>query len=258
MNSSPAASPARYVQLIMTATSNSNTDTIGINSFNDYTETIAALGDAFTQNLCLFRGQLCDKPLIPKLGRLNIDNIKEFEKNIFADFQKRYLAYSSKTYTNNFDLLALGQHFGLPTRLLDWTESALVALWFATEIDITEKHSVVWIFSPEDEDILREKQTAPFSIKSSKVFSPNHISERITAQAGWFTCHKLMDTNKFLQFETLKKYKDKLIKLTIPKKLFPEIRVKLSIMGVNSATVYPDLVGLSRHLSWKHLKAERF
>ena len=242
----------------MTEISNNTTDPIQIVSFSDYIELIAALGDSFSQNLCLFRGQLTDKPLIPKLGRLGIENIKEFEKNIFDDFQKRYLAFSSKPYNNDFDLLALGQHFGLPTRLLDWTESALVALWFATEIDIKERNSVVWVFSPENEDILKEKQIDPFTIKSSMVFSPNHISQRITAQAGWFTCHKLMNSNKFLQFETLKKYKAKLIKITIPKKLFPEIRVKLNIMGVNSATIYPDLIGLSRHLSWKHLKAERF
>ncbi|MBN8858271.1 MAG: hypothetical protein J0H29_07765 [Sphingobacteriales bacterium] len=100
--------------------------------------------------------------------------------------------------------------------MLDWTENALVALWFATEIEITENHSVVWIFSPDDEDILKEKQADPFLIKSSKVFCPNHISERITDPAGWFTCHKLMDTHNFFQFETLKKYKDKLIKTCYP------------------------------------------
>lgn len=242
----------------MTSTSPTKNGAIEINSFKDYLNLIAELGNSFTQDLCLFRGQLCDKPLIPKLGRLGVPNIKQLERQLFDDFQKRYLAYSTKSYNSDVDLLALGQHHGLPTRLLDWTENALVALWFATEADIADKHSVVWIFGPDEEDILQEKQSDPFQVKSTKVFCPNHISERITAQAGWFTCHKLMDSNKFLQFETLIKYKDKLIKLTIPKKHFAEIRVKLNFMGVNSSTVYPDLIGLSRHLTWKHLKAERF
>jgi hypothetical protein len=233
-------------------------ESVKIRNFKEYIDFIADLGDTFTQDLCLFRGQLCDKPLVPKIGRLDIPIIKEFERKLFNDFHKRYLAFSLKKYDNDWDLLALGQHFGLPTRLLDWTENALVALWFATEIDIIDNYSVVWLFIPEEEDILVEKDIDPFNIEATKVFCPNHISERITAQSGWFTCHKLVTDQKFLKFETLKRYKEKLLKMTIPKESFAEIRVKLNIMGVNSCTVYPDLQGLSRHLLWKHLKAERF
>jgi hypothetical protein len=229
-----------------------------IESFTEYLEFIAELGDTIQQNICLFRGQLCDKPLIPKIGRLRLTSIGDFERKIFEDFQKRYLAYSNKYYSSELDLLALGQHYGLPTRLLDWTESSLVALWFATEIDIVEEYSVVWMFSPSNNDVVNVKDYDPFTISKTKAFSPNHISERITAQAGWFTCHKLMDSNKFLRFETLKEYRQKLIKIKIPLKIFSEVRVKLNTMGVNASTVYPDLIGLSRHLTWKHLKAERF
>ena len=71
-------------------------ETVQIKSFKEYLNFIGDLGDSFTQELCLFRGQLCDKPLIPKLGRLALDNIKEFETRLFSDFQKRYLAYSKK------------------------------------------------------------------------------------------------------------------------------------------------------------------
>lgn len=234
-------------------------ETLKIDSFQSYLDTVSEYGDIIQQDVCLFRGQTCDKNLIPSLGRLPLDNIQKFEKNIFEDFRKRYLAYCSKTFNNEFDLLALGQHFGLPTRLLDWTESALVALWFATEKDITGDYSVVWMFLPNEEDILDKQEESPFTVRSTKVFCPNHISERITAQSGWFTCHKLMvNDNKFLRFENLRKYKDKLFKLVIPKTIHPEVRVKLNILGVNSSTVYPDLTGLSRHLKWKNLKAERF
>jgi len=232
---------------------------VEIPSFNEYTEHISNnVADIRSQGLCLFRGQLVDKPLIPKIGRLGVSDTKTFEKSLFTDFKKRYLAYTTKTYSNKWDLLALGQHFGLPTRLLDWTESALMALWFATESDIEQTHSVVWIFMPDEEDILEEKEKSPFEITSTKVFSPNHNSERITAQSGWFTCHKLSDKGKFLKFETLKKYKDKLQKLKIKKEAFSEIRVKLNTMGINSVTVYPDLLGLTKYLLWRHLKHERF
>ncbi|MCC8034843.1 MAG: FRG domain-containing protein [Rikenellaceae bacterium] len=231
---------------------------IPIRGFNEYMEIVSDFADGLGQDLCLFRGQPCDKPLVPNLGRLGLENIRQYEADIFADFAKRYRPYCPKTCDNDFDLLALGQHFGLPTRLMDWTESALVGLWFATETDITDHHSVVWMFSPAPEDILDTKEPSPFEVNSTRVFCPNHISARITSQSGWFTCHHLKENDRFLRFERLKKYHEKLIKIEVPRTTFPEIRVKLNMLGVNAATVYPDLSGLARHLKWKHLKAERF
>ncbi len=207
----------------------------------------------------MFRGQSSDKPLLPKIGRLKgVSNIAQFEKELINDFQKRYLAFSNKAYNNYWDLLALAQHFVLPTRLLDWSESPLIALYFATEYDTDDEFGVVWMFVPKNIDIVNSKEESPFATKSTKVFSPNHISERITAQKGWFTCHKLLDSGKFLHFENLKNYKPKLEKIQIPRELFPEIRVKLNLLGINSSTIYPDLTGLSRFLLWKHLKADKY
>lgn len=232
--------------------------TITLKDFNEYIDFVGGFIEMIVNpQLFLFRGQLIDKPLIPKIGRLGISDVKVFENDLFEDFSKRYVAFSEKKYDNALDLLALGQHFGLPTRLLDWSENALVALWFATEKEINESYSVVWMFMPDQDDIINTKLLNPFTLKSTKVFCPNHISQRITAQSGWFTCHKLMSTNTFLRFETLAKYKQKLIKIKIPKKLFPEIRLKLNSMGVNSSTVYPDLAGLAAHLNWKHLGKDR-
>lgn len=229
-----------------------------VKNFKDYIGLIADMGDGILQDLCLFRGQPCDKPLIPRIGRSDIENIQAFETKLFQDFQKRYQAYSRREFSNDWDLLALGQHFGLPTRLLDWTENSLMALWFTTEQDIKDEYGVVWMFIPNDEDILKDKDHTPFNIQSTKVFSPNHISERITAQSGWFTCHKLIEQNRFLKLETLVKYREKLMKIKIPSSAFPEIRVKLNTMGINTSSVYPDLTGLTKHLTWKNLKGERF
>jgi len=233
-----------------------------ISSFDEYIQTISKLKNHFTDDLILFRGQTCNKPLRPSLGRKEIletgENIKDFEKEIFDDFKKRYIAYSKVKCDNNWDLLALAQHHGLPTRLMDWTESALVALWFATERE-DEEVGVVFILIPEKTDILdvTQKETGDvFSRKATKFFCPNHISERITAQSGWFSCHVINSNNAFFKLESMSKYKNKLKKITIKKNIFPEIRSKLNLMGINGSTVYPDLVGLSKYLKWKHLKID--
>jgi hypothetical protein len=215
-----------------------------------YIEVINRLNKDTIYNFSLFRGQPCDKPLVPKIGRLGLT---KFENKIFDEFQKRYLAYSSKVYAHDLDLLSLGQHFGLPTRLLDWTENPLTALWFAIEKIIEDEVGVVWVFFPDESDIVNVKDINPFSISSTKVFCPNHISERITAQSGWFTCHKRNKNDSFLRLENQTKYKDKLYRLLIPQKIFEDIRIELNLIGVNANTVFPDLIGLCRHLEWKHL-----
>jgi len=202
------------------------------------------------------------------LGRPEIrDRIKDltlFEKALFQDFSKRYHAFSNRSYSNDWDLLALGQHYGLPTRLLDWTESALVAFWFASEKNIeNNEYGVIWYYIPGELDIIEpkviddnnSKPLNPFNRKSTKVFCPDYISERITAQKGWFTCHVIVN-NRFLKFESMPKNKGKLGKLAIDYKMFPEIRRKLNIMGINASTIYPDLIGLNTYLKWKHLKLD--
>lgn len=227
-----------------------------IESFEKYLAFLNRASKNTENQFCLYRGQPFDKPLIPKIGRLNLKNVEKLESQLFNDFQKRYVAYTTKTYHHDLDLLSLGQHFGLPTRLLDWTENPLMALWFAIDKVIEDEMGVVWLFYPEEDDIINVKEVNPFVLPSTKVFCPNHISERITAQAGWFTCHRLNKNNKFLQLENQSKYKDKLYRVLIPQESFDDIRIELSKLGINYNTVYPDLSGLCRHLEWRHLTTQ--
>jgi hypothetical protein len=208
----------------------------------------------------LFRGQSRDLPLLPKLARLKLrGSIENIEKLIINEFRRTSLPLSEFQPRDEWDLLALAQHHGLPTRLLDWTFNALAALWFAVkepphknEAGVLQQ-GVVWIFVPELSDYRTDtEQFAPLSNKITKIFRPTVITRRISAQAAAFTVHKINNGGRVVQFEKHKRFSTKLIKLNILPGNFSEMRQRLHILGVNNATVFPDIDGLCKHLEWRH------
>lgn len=213
----------------------------------------------------LFRGQTVDMPLIPKIGRLNqrkvSDSKLKTEKMILEEFKRGILPLSEFKPENSWDLLALAQHHGLPTRLLDWSSSALIGLWFAVchppHLDKKNQmlDGIVWVFAPTSGDYRTDSTTAdPLNNNVTKVFKSAIVSRRISAQSGVFTAHKILESDKFVQFENHRTFKKKLIPIYIKGSDFAPIRKQLSMLGINSASVFPDIDGFCRNLEWKYAK----
>jgi hypothetical protein len=236
-----------------------------VSGFIDYIERFKELQERQGKNAeLLFRGQSVDKPLIPRIGRLNLriaNDILTTEKLILEEFRRGIVPLTEFKPENNWDLLALAQHHGLPTRLLDWSYSALVALWFAVDKPAqkdTEKNlcdGVLWILNAAVEDFRTDtNEVDPLDNKITKIFRSTVVSRRISAQSGVFTVHKIMQNNSMIRFEKNKTYRPKLTKILIRGKDFPKIRKQLSMLGINYGSIFPDIDGFCRNLEWRFAK----
>ncbi|MCL2097710.1 MAG: FRG domain-containing protein [Bacteroidales bacterium] len=236
-----------------------------VSSFVGYIERFKELNEQSGKKAeLLFRGQGVDKPLLPKIGRLNLrieTDIIKTEKLMLEEFRRGILPLTEFKPENNWDLLALAQHHGLPTRLLDWSYSALIALWFAVDSPPQKdecgnlENGVLWILNADVDDFRTDTTTAdPLDNSITKIFRSAVVSRRISAQAGVFTVHKILKENQMVRFETNKNYKSKLIKLLIKGKDFAKIRKQLSMLGINYATIFPDIDGFCRNLEWRFAK----
>jgi truncated hemoglobin YjbI len=214
--------------------------------------------------LTLYRGHADGHrwPLTPGLGRLagpssmlslgRFGSWNELEDYILTRFQRHAAQYLRNLPSTKIDWLVLGQHHGLPTRLLDWSENPLVALYFALERNL-ETESSVWVMEPRyvySIDIDFE------NINHIEVYFPKAIDERIVSQKGCFSVQPLpkgccpfvpIDENQELINEGL----SKLSRIVIPNCRHIKARMMSQInrLGVDGNFIYPGLDGLGRQIT---------
>src|SRR4030095_10118653 len=93
-----------------------------VTSFREYQEIILGMP---AESFILYRGQPIDKTLLPKIARYVVQDVDRVEREMLAEFQRRSLHLVNKHPDNLWDWLALAQHHGMATRLLDWSENPL-------------------------------------------------------------------------------------------------------------------------------------
>lgn len=230
-----------------------------------------------------FRGQGCDQrsltpSLLRKLDPYTVSKMLQTEQRLITRFRQRSLPFWPEGYPQtNWEHLFAMQHFGVPTRLMDWSESAMTAAFFAADHDPQRCECrgscrpTVWVLDPialnrhnprfdgygEAMTILAtsDKALEPWAPGTEETrFAPRavalygtHNSARIAAQQGTFTVAGKQ--NESLDNTPAVVANDGVLeKLTVDAS-HQDLMKSLRVLGVTRAAVYPDLASLSVDIS---------
>lgn len=215
-------------------------ETTVINSLGEYISRIERESVSF-----FYRGQSQDWPLLPsiaRVGRGGYEELIEFEHEIISEFRRLSFPFFERHPDSFSEWILHAQHYGLPTRLLDWTSNPMKALYFAVE-DLDEgEDAVVW--SWDSADVQWGEELPNLKTTSLYFHRPTHHNHRITSQESMFLVYPLMEGQtkiKPLQESFFKNApRGELIeKMIIPKEKKVQFKRTLDDLGINRLTIYP-------------------
>lgn len=201
----------------------------------------------------LFRGQADASDIVPKIGRPVYKWTPVREEQLYKAFERAVRPFLQAPM-KAFELLALAQHHGAPTRLADWSTTPLVAAWFAVSSYPLDQDAQVYALDLARPD-LDWIDTASYNTKSGAtidhplkplkgvyLIETAQVSDRITTQRGIFTLHG--DPTVPLTVPAAETF-------SIPSTLRVEFQGKLMDFGIDESHIYPDIDGMCRNLDWR-------
>jgi hypothetical protein len=209
-------------------------------------------GAPFHRGRFLFRGQRSFKfPLKPSFERWfsgRRSDKKRASERLLEIFEEEIAGLPVDPLLRNAPngVLALAQHHGVPTRLLDWTESPYIAAFFAFEgvarlpDPDPPSHVAIWCLDQEETNVWDSESGAQI------LHVPGYGNERLRRQLGWFT---LLNA----PYDTLEEYvkhfseaSEALRQFQVPTADAKQALADLEMMGITYSTIYPGLDGSAK------------
>lgn len=212
-----------------------------------------------------FRGHGSSKYLLkPSLMRTGKGIDKE--KQLFSEF-KRLSTNIGASYTNEWNALVDMQHYGIPTRLLDWTNNLGVSLYFAASSSVLHSPMSLYIMDPLELNKLSGKKGIPvlpnetmglsyiknyvdrdpFPARYPIAAKCDSINQRVKAQSGMFTIHGDEENENDIIATILDK-KSAIYRIDISLDAIPSLNDYFDICGIKDYTIFPDIQGIASHL----------
>lgn len=240
-----------------------------MNTVNDIGHLITEIGTRIRANnrVLWFRGhRSAEWDVVPTISR-GYDNSDE--RNFTNRFRSRAGTRYEKfpEYDNVAAWLSLMQHYGLPTRLLDWTRSPLIALYFALEKyiydEVNEQDACIWVLEPHtmnesegfenitpsiDAHMCRDMLRRAFYHKgeeNDKVMAvmAAETDVRMFVQQGCFTIHSYKGA-----LNKRDGHQQYLSAFRIPSDRVRQMAFELDVCGFRKGDIFPDLQHLADEL----------
>jgi len=202
--------------------------------------------DRTSGRIMYFRGQVHDWSLRPSLAR---ESVTEQERAKESECFKKLAKILPNV--NDWERATIAQHYGVPTRLLDWSENPLVGIYFALDDkNYDNEDGVIWVF--EDKTVVNKDvaslydKESPYQLKHPRPYRtwkglkleiPRTIAQRasVTSQP---------DLAKEFNEQDFDKNTQSLKKFIVPKQSKRQLRKQLEVLGVTEERLFPDFLDI--------------